>query len=482
MSRTSKIILSMLIAFQFAVTFQVNIARLYTNKSVLFDLGVFYQFLYNFITTGYPGSSINYPYAYLDFMGFHFSPILLLLSPLVLIGAWTLLLVQSIFVALSAIPMFYLARKITASQTIALIWAAIFLFNPFVINGAVFDFHEQCVSLFFYCWALYAVADKNWRLLLSMCAVLMFFKEQEGITIAGFGLLWWRLNNDRKGLYLTMAGVAWFLLVMLVIMPFLYNGLHPMLNSTSAGRYSWIADHKWGMIRQLFTDNKTNTIPAYLFMLVAIMLFLPLGGLVWCLPALGDIAANLLSSVPMPRSLLTYHSITIIPCLVAAACITLKNHGHQFRYKPVPLSLIVLMCIALCDFIVSPVAATGDNAWNIDLWHKENYKYAKDPEINEIRAIVGPDTALSVQSNIGVWFADRKYIFQFPDRYKDVDFIIVNLVYPYEHMQRPIGNPYDLDEFAVKFGRLLHDPRFRIIYAKHYWVVFERVGRNQIKH
>ena len=120
-------------------TYCINLTKHYAFKSSLLDLGVFIQAIWSYAEYGTPMTSINPPYIPGNWLGFHFSPLVLILSPLC--GFFSpdrcLLFLNSFFISIAAIPIFMTVKRLGMGEAYALLFSVLYLANPFVINAAM---------------------------------------------------------------------------------------------------------------------------------------------------------------------------------------------------------------------------------------------------------------------------------------------------------------------------------------------------------
>lgn len=121
----------------------------FTGSSLLYlslhdnawDLGIFNQVLYN--------SATGHPFAYSfrsfgNYLGDHFSPVLLLAAPLALFkSSLPLLALQAMGVALAVWVLYLLAKGVLKSTHLSAAAAFSFAMNPFTLNILNFDFHPD---------------------------------------------------------------------------------------------------------------------------------------------------------------------------------------------------------------------------------------------------------------------------------------------------------------------------------------------------
>src|SRR5207249_10924160 len=142
------------------------------------------------------------------------------------------------------------------------------------------------------------------------------------------------------------------------------------------------------------------------------------------LPGIADLMANLLSLNPMPRSILAYHSMAMVPGFIVAAVAASSSRPAQ---SAAFIRLSLLTTVFLTYFYL-PAPAPG--AYNV--WRIHSLRLKRDPPIAEIHALINPDLKLSVQSNVGSFFSQRRYVYPFPAKLEDVDAVVVQFAYPYD--------------------------------------------------
>src|ERR1700722_3175566 len=162
----STTLLAVMVAVYAVIMSYVVLLRYYSFQTHAFDLGIFSQ---AFSTALQGRLFYETPDQLLipsgSFLGVHFNLLMFLLLPLYPAFPFpqTLLLLQTVVVALGAVPVFLLARRIVGSEKIALVMALVYLVNPAIINLNFYDFHLEAflplfLGMFFY---FYVVA--NWR-------------------------------------------------------------------------------------------------------------------------------------------------------------------------------------------------------------------------------------------------------------------------------------------------------------------------------
>jgi hypothetical protein len=295
---------------------------------------------------------------------------------------------------------------------------------------------------------------------------------------------------------LFLLGAGHLYLVLQVIMPaFSPIGQHVMISEGLGhlSRYSWLGDSIGDIIQTIlihpFAILKIAIVPGafYLFLLLLPFLFFPLIGLVFLLPGIADLAANMLSATSMPRTPFAYHSITLIPIFAVGAMHGVKKASRWVkRYSSAGLSFFVLTASAVWGYLLAPFPLPGA----MNFWAPASFVSWPDPRVQEIRTLVGNGASISVQANIGAHFSQRKEIYRYPNRIDQADAIILRLLSPTrnihnypeeqeEQRQHFLGTldshlQMDRDNFLASVEELLLNEGFRVAYWDDPWLVLEK--------
>jgi uncharacterized membrane protein len=142
---------------------------------------------------------------------FHFSPLLYLCSPALLLAHSELVLVaiQAAAAALVAPPVFLLARQRTGDR-LALLIAIVALLYPPLVGVAFTDFHENGFAPAAIAWLAWAVDARRWRLAALFAAVTLAIKEDEAVQlfVLGAGFAIWAARRGDAALARFAGGVA----------------------------------------------------------------------------------------------------------------------------------------------------------------------------------------------------------------------------------------------------------------------------------
>jgi uncharacterized membrane protein len=459
----------------------------------IIDLGVFDQAVWGFLN-GAPFLNTILFDAMANWLGVHFSLILVLFVPFYAIHPTALWLVfaQAIALPLTAIPLFYLAKGIFKSELIACLWAIIYMCNPFILNAASWDFHAVTLAVPLIALGLYALVNKNFRLLLVSCLFILLCKEHFGLLVIGFGLLWAIRHREIKpAVFLVLLGVTCFALIVGILMPMLSSTGQLVMLSTEEvqlNRYGWLGNSA-GEVFLRILSNPIDIIETILVSmqgwtyLIALALPFMLFSFIefWLLlPGLADLAVNLLSANPMPRSVYAYHSATLVPIFMVSAMYGLHRCSKFFR-KNLILGMTVscLIVSVLTGYSLSSFYALPGV---IESWAPRNVIPNDDPVLLEVKELVGI-RSVSVQANLGAHFSQRMEVYPFPGKIGQVDMIILNLESPTTlnqgHDPGAVGTlahhlMMDPQFYLDKVGELLNDKRYGVALWKAPWLVLQK--------
>jgi uncharacterized membrane protein len=464
----------------------------------LYDLGAFDQAIWTASQGGSLLNSINTEQT-MNWLGFHFQPILYLFVPLYKLypSVHWLTVSQSAALSFSALPIFAIARHATRSEKKAVIWALIYLLNPFVIAAATWDFHEVSLATFFISLGLYAITQKRLLLLMVSSLFLLACKEHFGLTVAGLGILYGVVHkNWLVGAGFSAIGIMAMALIIGVIMPsYSPTGQHLMVKPASglegsALRYSWLGNSLITVIKNLFLHPWTVLKIvfgimdgwSYLFGLGIFFLFLPVMTPLWLIPTASDLLANLLSANPMPRNIFSYHSAPLIPFLTLAALFSLQNR-HPLLKSLSGLDILKLtLCLQLMlAYYVAPLPLIGA----VNYWQPVRVMAPFDKRETLVKQIVGNGT-LSVQANLGAHFSQRNAIYSFPEHIDRSDFIVLKLDSP--TLRTPPDDPgvfgtlahhlhLHLTDYLSQIEQLLSNKNYKLLYWNDPWLVLGKTPK-----
>ena len=191
----------------------------YWSFTDAWDLGGFVQSIWSashgglldytvnsFFYVGFPGQLVH------SFLGTHFSPFLFLLVPAYILAPSpvTLLVVQSVVVALGVLPIYWLAKS-QLSKRAALGLGFAYMVYPPILGLALDNFHPEAFIPTLMMFAIYFAIEEKWLGAVLSSALVMSTIEQGGYLVAALGVFLilyhrgWRRRPLLAGLLLMIA-------------------------------------------------------------------------------------------------------------------------------------------------------------------------------------------------------------------------------------------------------------------------------------
>jgi uncharacterized membrane protein len=395
----------------------------------------------------------------------HVDPILVLFAPLWLVwpNPSMLLVVQSVAIALGALPVFWLARKHLASPRAGLGFALAYLLYPATQWVTLSEFHPvalACPLLLFAFWYL----DEDRLVPFAMFAILASLtKEEVPLAVAGLGA-WYALARRRRaaGAVIALAGIAAAAIAVGVVQPHFGEAGDPF-----AGRYDEVGGSIGGILKTAVTDPVTlfrvsfdERGLGYLVRLLVPLAFLPLASPLALLPALPDLALNLLSSTRTQTSIHFHYTAPLIPAFFAAAIFT----AAKLRGNVAPL-LVALMLVA--NFALGAIPAWGWIPGDKDLQARSALVSEHDRIAERALELIPSDAVVSASNSLGAHLSARRRILSFPVR-ADAQWIAVDERSP-GYLDRIAPGPY-----RIAIRRLRADRGWRVVFDDDGVLVFRR--------
>ncbi|MDO5645691.1 MAG: DUF2079 domain-containing protein [Dermabacter sp.] len=199
------------------------------------DLGIFSQAAKAYAALQPPIVTIKGDHFHL--LGDHFHPILVLLAPVWWLwpSPLALLWLQAALFGLSAVPLTRVAMA-RLGPVLGAVAGAGYVFSFGLQGSQNVQFHEYALAVPLLAFGVAAILEKRVRAALVWIGLLVFVKEDLGLTVAmlGLALAWMqrdparpasRLRRldfrglEKRGLWLAAWGVAWWVLATFVILP-----------------------------------------------------------------------------------------------------------------------------------------------------------------------------------------------------------------------------------------------------------------------
>lgn len=404
----------------------------------------------------------------------HVDPILALFSPLVAIwpNAEVLVVAQAVFVALGALPIFFLGRRWLSHDGLALAGAALYLLFPALQWASVTEFHPVVLAAPLLATCIWAADEGRYGWLAAASVLALLSKEEVGLSLMVLGVWMIVRGRRRAGVVLAAASATWVLIAVGVIIPAFGDGGRPL-----AGRYSRLGDgpgeilinlvlRPWEVPQALAFDW------AYLLALLAPLLFLPLRAPLLAAAALPELLLNVLSSHGPQHEIFFHYAAPMAPFLVAAALLGLAHLRDGRRFARL-LRRPAAVAWALVAAVVISGVALGPLPW----WkhvpggsQKRAHEYTATAHADSLRravALVPDGVAVSASNHIGAHLSARKRIHLFPV-VDDAQWVVIDIG------RRPMGIEVGPFEHGVGVASFLTRTDFELVFSDNGAMVFRR--------
>jgi len=417
----------------------LSVLRHQSYHSFGFDLGLFNQVFWN-TTQGRPFEStmsqaLPVPHSLL---GDHFSPVFLALIPFYFAYPHpeTLLVMQTLALALGAWPVYLLARLKLPDGYAAWWVLAYLLFVPLAYIN-MYDFHEVALSVALLGFALYSLERGRFGWFLVSLLFTFLVKEEMALIGVGFGAYVLLAKRDWKlGVGVLAGSLLAFFAVIQIAIPFFGGGRsYPYIGI----RYSDVGGSPGGILRTLVTNPlriaRALLQPKKIYFLVAI--FGPGLGLSalagWAalllLPTLGYL---LLSNYEPQYSFTSQYSAPLIPLVVGTAILALARLRESIR-APVMAAVVVSSLLFSWAFGDMPFSRKFD----LSLYSTQSRYAAFVPHLS----LIAPDARVSAENGFPSHLSERCYIYDFGfEGVQDAEWVVLD----YE------GTSYDITAFQAQ--------------------------------
>ena len=272
------------------------------------DLGIFAQYLWLLGHFHSPFGTI----ALRPMLDDHFDPTFALLAPLGAVGlqAAGLLVVQAVSLAIVAPLLLVLARRHGASGWLAAVPSVLWLVSPVVIKVNLFDYHPDTLLPALLIGAVLALETNRQWLFVVLLVLATGAKEDAGLTVAALGVVLAWTGRRRLGVTVAVAGAAWSVSVMFVVLPH----RNAVVRDSYAKLFAGDRGNSLGDVLVYAVHHPLDTVASTLTLDklgILVLLVATAGGLCllaarWMLVAVPVTAVNLLSAYE-PQSRLEYH-------------------------------------------------------------------------------------------------------------------------------------------------------------------------------
>lgn len=446
-----------------------------------YDFGIFDQAIWSTAHGELMWQSIN-TVRMGSHLGEHFELLLIFLAPFnyIFSDGRFLLVIQTIFLALGALPLYLIAKLKFKSMWIPVVFPLSYFLYPYLHNVNLFDFHGVMLAPLFVGLAWYSIEKENIKLLTLAVLASLLIKEDMFVIVALLCIYaFFRTAYKREAAILAAFSIIYGLIVIKLIIPAFAGG--PYRFVTEVGIHEGLVNPP---IVGLFEITKELFKP---------LMFLPLLNPI---PYLASIVLLTWHATRDTSLFLYYHypaeiiSLIFISLILGISSIpnyisyvnkiiekkdtksnkkrkTIRNEKRCFG--SLQLAICLLLIISSIYFFVTISQAT--NLHPLQYQQTEHDRFG----INLLKQIP-PDAIVVAQGHLVPRLAHRKYVFmlpEIPEEFKDkIEYIVFDTKPDTFREFWPYKNP---DEYSKSFNEYYKNEKlYDLVVSKDGYVIFKR--------
>ncbi|MEA5552993.1 DUF2079 domain-containing protein [Anabaena cylindrica UHCC 0172] len=451
--------ISWMIGISAFILFSCSSSRHFLFQSTAFDLGIFDQAIYLISQGKEPITTIQ---------GFHILDdhaawvhYILAIPYKIYPSVYWLFIVQSLALALGALPTWYLSIQAGLKESQAIAVTVAYLLYPGVFNANLFDFHPEAIAVPLLLSAVLAARLRNiaW---FCVCIILTLgCKAVLSLTVVAMGIWLILFENKRLcGFLAIILGVAWFIISTKLIIP-AFSGAEV----AAVGRYSYLGNSVFEIAKNLIFNpglifSKIFSLDnfGYLILLLASIIWgLSTASLKPLVAAIPCVAINLIADYQAQKDLVHHYSLAALPFLILAVIASLAVSKGLLRNKRgiIIWSLITFLCLAKFTHFTGKYLESIDNLQAT----REAISLVKNQGSVYTTAQVTPH----LSNRDLIKFTDADYQNQDLNIF---DYVLLNVRHPGWASNQ---------EFANKLvNEITNSPQFKITYRKDDVYLFEK--------
>lgn len=443
-----------------------TILRFKTLNAHYYDLGIMHQTVFNTykgivtldfsrileLTDPFGSSQIKRMAIHNDILLFPLSFFYFIHS-----GPETLLIIQTVIIALGAIGIYLISKKILSSKILLITFVFSYLMYFPLQRANNYEFHAVSLATSFLIFMFYFFLVKKYKLSFIFFLLCLFSKENVALITGLFGIyillkkksklnLFGRFVNkilhrgqEKKDSFLFAltifaVSIIWFILSVLVIIPYFRGSSHFALS-----RYSQFGDSFFGvfigliknpaLLTLLFKYIFSESTIRYLFYLLAPLGFLSLFSPIYLLIALPQFMINLLSSVFNTRSFYFHYTCLITPFIFISAIYGSGNiakyierkYGLRCEQVQKIIAIFLLFSVLFFSYLKSPLPYSRQ---------KDGFSFAKfEKERKDIefwaKTLKSESYKISSTGKLAPFLTSRRYYYYFGANYILSDFVLI---------------------------------------------------------
>jgi len=411
----------------------------------IFDLGIYDNLFWNTIHGRWLASTFIRSGTHLSA---HFDPIIVLLSPLYALHprAETLLVLQSVWLALGAIPLYVLARRKLESPWAATALVLVYLLYPALHGVNLYDFHSLALAGPLLLAVVAALELGALRTYWVFVALALLVREDIPLVLCGVGLYAIVVHRRKRTGVSTLAiSIAYFAVVKLFVMPdpgifmdpsqetygyaYYYQDMMGKGGGSVADLLATLVGNPIFVLKHVTTEPKLQ----FFFLLFLPLLFVPLLGRARVVVLLYGFVFLFLSSRRPVHSIHFQYTTVLAPlafAILPSVLSELREAGWVRAVLDDPrrfvTALVCGMAVATTALSVKFGAIAPNDSFRagfVPLVRELTKEHVETRRwLLETVAGLPQDASLSVTSRVGPHVSNRDRVYAFPRR---ADYVLV---------------------------------------------------------
>ncbi len=364
----------------------------------------------------------------LNYFGHHVNLITLLFVPFYWLGGGPkfLYLIETVWIAFGAFPLWLLANDRLFNPWLALFPAAVYLLYPSLQWINWWHFHPDALIVTPLIFAWWLATRRRWGWFSFAVTITLSCKEDAALAVFMMGVLitichWWRSRtiptetSDKKGvtvgLITIVVAVLWWFLCTKIIIPFANNGVGPFYGNLFPGFGSGVIDVIVGILRNpkilWQAATRADCLTYY------IKIFAPVAGLFILSPVtligFPQLMVNVISAHGYTHDI-RYHYSAIVSAAILLG--TVEALGRFSKHK---VCLFILILVLLCttvwsnrEWSPSPLG----KSFHSGIWVSP---HSNQPALLKALSLVPPQAAVVATYYIVPHLTQRQLIYEFPN-------------------------------------------------------------------
>lgn len=370
-------------------------------------------------------------------------------------GPETLVIIQTIIVAIGAWYVYKIGQLIFKSDWLGFVVAISYLLYPPLQWSAIFDFHAVTLATtFLLAMIYYQIIGRNKLSLLFLILSILTKEQVAAVTLFWGVYLIFKERRPRFGLVVFIISAIWAVTSVFFIIPYFRESAH-----FAVSRYQHL-NNITAVIKQVTQFSTFRYLYLLLFPLGFLSLFSPI-----ILVILPELAINLLSSNLNQRDIIHHYTAVLTPFLFIAAIYGLLFLKNKFHLPEKKVAILILIVTVLVSYKYSPLPYSQwaqfrpfqksiiDESY-INSWQEKLY--------NE-------NIAVAASGILAPHFSDRKTIIRFSQNYKTADYVIL-------YKPQVEDDWFDPNGSRRAYEMLTQDPEFRLIDKKGEVEVYKKIS------